>query len=148
MTENTFSRVGQTDQRLYGPRGLLVCGYAAAEQQSIHTLLAALEIDDLPLVFATTDHLPWPIARIFALEGGAGQGEDSLMRRAVIMSGISESELHRIMGGYRSLELPAQLWATLTPVSKGWLLEDLLEELAAERQAMERRQAQARPGKS
>lgn len=148
MTENTFSRVEQTDRRLYGPRKLLVCGYGASEQPSLRTLVAALHLDDLPLVFATADHLRWSLKHVLSLEGDTGRGEDSLMRRAVVMSGISENELHRIMGGYRSLGLPPQLWATLTPVSESWLLEDLLEELAAERQAVERRQAQARPDKS
>ena len=55
------------------------------------------------------------------------------------MSGIRENELHRIMGGYRRMGLPTQLWATLTPLSEQWHLGTLLEELAAEREAMMRR---------
>ena len=97
--------------------------------------------EELPLVFAATRQLEWPLERLLALPGETGQGEGSNMRRGVIMSGISEKELHMILGGYRSMGLPAQLWATLTPTSGKWPLRLLLEELAAEREAMLRRQA-------
>ena len=144
MTENTFSRVEKSDRRLYGPRKLLVCGYADEDKAALRTMLAGLKIEDLPLVFAATGQLEWPLKRLLALPGETGSGETSDMRRAVIMSGISENELHTLLKGYRAVGLPAQLWATLTPISEKWPLEMLLEELAAEREAMHRRQAAGR----
>ena len=54
MTESTFSRVEKTDKRLYGPRKLIVCGYAAEDRPALRALVDGLEIDDLPLVFAAT----------------------------------------------------------------------------------------------
>jgi hypothetical protein len=59
-------------------------------------------------------------------------GEPADLPRAVIMSGFTQNEVHRIMSAYRQAGLPAQLWATLTPVSENWLLGDLLEELLKE----------------
>jgi hypothetical protein len=36
------------------------------------------------------------------------------------------------MDAYRQAGLPAQLWATLTPLSENWLLAELLNELVKE----------------
>lgn len=141
MSEASFSRVEKTENRLYGPRKLLVCGYPAAEQAAVGAILTAMKVEDLPVVFASVDHLEWSVQAVLDLPGGTGRGQDSSTRRAVVMSGVTEKELHMLMAGYRSLELPAQLWATVTPVSESWLLKDLLEELAAEREAMLRQQA-------
>ena len=40
------------------------------------------------------------------------------------------------MTAYRLVELPSQLWATLTPVSENWSVTNPLEELAAESEAI------------
>jgi hypothetical protein len=63
-------------------------------------------------------------------------GEPADMPRAVIMSGFTQNEVHRIMAAYRQAGLPSQMWATLTPVSENWLLVDLLEELTKENEAL------------
>jgi hypothetical protein len=42
------------------------------------------------------------------------------------------------MAAYRGSELPSQLWATLTPVSENWFVADLLDELAAEAEAIKK----------
>jgi hypothetical protein len=60
------------------------------------------------------------------------------MKRAVIMSGFTQKELHALMAAYRGSELPSQLWATLTPVSENWSVADLLDELAAEAEAIKK----------
>jgi hypothetical protein len=40
------------------------------------------------------------------------------------------------MYAYRQAGLPAQFWATLTPISENWLLADLLNELAKENECL------------
>ena len=60
------------------------------------------------------------------------------MRRAIIMSGFTQRELHKLMTAYRQSELPSQLWATLTPISENWSITSLLEELAAEAEAIKK----------
>jgi hypothetical protein len=45
------------------------------------------------------------------------------------------------MTAYRLAELPSQLWATLTPTSENWSVNNLLEELAAESEAIKKQQA-------
>jgi hypothetical protein len=41
------------------------------------------------------------------------------------------------MGGCRQAQMKPALWATLTPTSETWALQDLLKELSAERRAMQ-----------
>jgi hypothetical protein len=55
------------------------------------------------------------------------------------MSGFTQNEVHKIMVAYRQAGLPAQLWATLTPLSENWLLADLLNELVKENQLIKER---------
>jgi len=62
------------------------------------------------------------------------------------MSGFTQKELHKLMTAYRQAELPSQLWATLTPISENWSIANLLEELAAEAEAIKKqRGASNRP---
>ena len=67
-----------------------------------------------------------------------GLGEDSEMRRAINMSGFSQKELYQLMALHLLAELPPQLWASLTPVSEKWSVTQLLDELAAESEAIKK----------
>ena len=54
----------------------------------------------------------------------------------LLMSGLTQNELHRLMAAYRNAGRSRQIWATLTPFSEKWPLEHLLNELQAEERAM------------
>ncbi len=133
---NTFSRVARSDNCLYGPRALLVCGFTGEGQSAIIERVQAAKIDALAVIFATTDDLETSLGELFGRETLAGQREPSRMPAALIMAGISEAELHQLMESYRRAGLPWPLWATLTPTSETWTLRALLKELAAERAAL------------
>ncbi len=133
---NSFSRVERSEKRLYGPRALLVCGFTADGQSAFLDMVQATQIDALGVVFASTDDLETSLGVLFGRASLSGRSEPSRMPAAVIMAGISEAELHRLMEGYRSAGLPWPLWATLTPTSETWTLRALLKELAAERAAL------------
>ena len=138
----SFRELGMSDEPLYGPRKLLLLGYGADEQAAVMALLAGtLGLGDVPVLFVTADDRFKTMKDLFALERGAGEGVDVTAPRAFIMAGVTERELQAIMGGYRKAGLPQPLWATLTPISEGWSLRQLVADLAAERAAM----AQGRP---
>lgn len=82
------------------------------------------------------------MSELFALEHKRNMGEESRMPRAIIMGGITEKELHQIMGAWRELGLPAQLWAVLTPISEEWTLRQLITELQREKKEMDSRRKQ------
>ena len=123
---------------MYGPRGILVCGYPASEQSSLLYLLDENGFSDLPAIFVSNPDLEKTLRELLASPHRSGLGEDSEMRRAIIMSGFSQKELYKLMALYRLSELPPQLWASLTPVSEKWSVAQLLDELAAESEAIKK----------
>ncbi len=139
MTDASFEKVSHSEQPLYGPRKLLLCGFGADTQSKFSTLLEMLGLADLPRVWATDEQGDVALGQLMALENGSGRGEGSSLPRAVIMAGITEKELHHLMGGARKAGMRNALWATLTPVSESWTLGALLAELSAEREAMRRK---------
>jgi hypothetical protein len=134
----TFEKISQNDQKIHGPRKLLLCGFASEAQPKFIKLLGILNISDLPLVWVTENQAGSRLDELLELADGAGWGKTSSLPRAVIMSGITTNELHTIMSGCRQAGMKQALWATLTPTSESWPLEQLLAELAAEREAMKK----------
>ncbi len=132
-----FSKIkNSAKKRLYGPRRCLACGYAAAEQDILLAMMVRWNFGDMPALFAGAADMDRPVGEILAEEGGYGQGQDSPLPRAVILSGLTEKELNTFMAAWKHLSLPRQNWATLTPTSVGWTLIDLLTELDLERVAL------------
>jgi hypothetical protein len=136
MTKGTFKKIGKSRQRMYGPRGILACGYPPEEQSSLLCLLEQNGFKDMPMIFATDDDSTKTLKELLDSDDKAGLGERSEMRRAIIMSGFTQKELYRLMAIYRLSEFPAPLWASLTPISETWSVSRLLNELAAESEAM------------
>jgi len=123
---------------MYGTRGILVCGYSLSEQSLFMSFLEQAGFQDLGVIFVTANQSTKTLKELLTLPDRSGQGEASDMRRAIIMSGFTQKELHKLMTAYRLAELPSQLWATLTPISENWSVTNLLEELAAESEAIKK----------
>jgi len=123
---------------MYGPRKLIVCGYPDLDRRALLSLLAENDFNDLPVIFVTTRDLKMTISELLTLADKSGHDAFSRMERALIMSGFTQNELHRLMKAYRNSGLPKQLWATVTPISENWPVEKLLGELSAEAAAFKR----------
>jgi len=78
---------------------------------------------------------------VLALEDNTGWGATSELPRAIIMCGLTQNELHLLMSGSREAGMQPPLWATLTPTSETWTVQDLLKELLAEHRAMQQRKS-------
>ena len=137
MSDGGFEKVSQSDEPMYGPRKLLICGFSADIQPHVPKLLEILKLSDIPRIWVTAEHAGSLISDVLALEDNAGFGVSSELPRAIIMSGLTQNELHRLMSGSREAGMKPPLWATLTPTSEAWAVQDLLKELAAEHQAMQ-----------
>ena len=133
-----LTKVGTSDQRMFGPRKVIVSGFPASEQPRFMEVLEKGEMLDIPVVFVAEDRADLPMGDIVELPAGTGLDQDSELDRAVILSGISENELHTMLRTYRARGLPAPLWATLTETSVAWPLSELLRELSSEREAFGR----------
>ena len=95
-------------------------------------------LQKVPLVWAQDNQLETRLSELAALPSGAGSGESSTLPRAIIVAGITERQLQALMAVCRKTGMQQALWATLTPTSETWLLKDLLAELAAEREALQK----------
>ena len=133
-----MKKVGKSSKKMYGPRKLLVCGYPETDQQTLLALLKENGLSAFPVIFATKADLQKPLKELLESADGGGQGEIDEMRRAIIMSGFTQKQLHTLMTAYRKAGLPTQHWATLTPISEDWPLTDLLDELDAEAEAIKK----------
>jgi len=131
-----FTKVGKSKKRMYGPRGLLVCGYPEEARNDFLKLVDQVGLSVTRVVFASSNDLGTSVGDILTRESKAGFVGASDMSRAVIMSGLTQNELHRLLTAYRQAGFASQIWATLTPVSENWPLERLLNELRTENKAM------------
>jgi hypothetical protein len=142
MTDGTFEKVRRSDDPMYGPRKLLLCGFPASAQPPFTTVLEMAGLADIATVWANQDHAARTLSDLLALPDGTGSGQDSSLPRAVVVAGITENQLHTLMAVCRKSGMQQALWAALTPTSETWPLENLLDELQAERKALARRNGQ------
>ena len=136
MAHAKFEKVGRSDTALYGPRKLLLCGFPVGAQPKFRSVLKMIGFDNVPKIWVETKQSERALAELLALEDEAGAGRPSALPRAVVVAGITENELIRLMTACKKTGMTNALWATLTPTSEHWTVKQLLDELAAERRAM------------
>ncbi len=141
MSEAGFEKVSASDEPMYGPRKLLICGFSSEIQPHVAKLLEIIKLSDIPRIWVTEEHAGTPIAEVLALEDNTGWEASSALPRAIIMCGLTQNELHLLMSGSRQAGMQPPLWATLTPTSETWTVQDLLKELTAEHQAMQQKKS-------
>ena len=139
MTDAKFEKVSPNDKPLYGPRKLLLCGFSQSVQPNFNELLELIGLSEIPKVWVTENQNDIRVGELFELQDNTGFGVSSELPRAIIMAGISQNEMHRLMTGCRQSKMKQTLWATLTPTSETWTIQSLLNELAAEHKAMQKR---------
>jgi len=137
MSDGTFEKVTRSEKALYGPRKLLLCGFAASMQANFAKVLEFTGLADLDVVWVATEQADAEIGQLMELGPGTGTGVDSSLPRAIVVAGLSENELHNLMNTCRASGMKSALWAVLTPVSEKWTLRQLLVELEAERTALQ-----------
>ena len=148
MSDGDFKKIGESEQKMYGPRGFIACGYEDTDQKIILGMLVHLKLTDLNVIFASVNESQKTLAEIVSLPERTGYEEKSGLDRAIIMSGLTERELKAVMGTYRQAGIPSPLWATMTPTTENWTLEQLLKELAAEAEAFRKMREQQQKSQS
>jgi len=138
MSKGTFKEVGESDEPMYGPKAILVCGFTPSEQKTMMNLLETIQLTDVPVIFAKDTDNGICLGELLTLPNQYGRNMDCNIERAVVLSGITEKEFHQILTNYKTTKLPRPLWASLTPFSENWTLSSLLKELKKERIKMEK----------
>ncbi|MDL2270021.1 DUF3783 domain-containing protein [Desulfosarcina sp. OttesenSCG-928-A07] len=137
MQDASFEKVHYSDTPLYGPKKLILCGFPQGVSGNMEKVLKMAGISDVPVVWADSSHLDQLLSELLQLaHGSEGGKKDSALPRAIIVSGITENQLHALMAICRQTGMQKALWATLTPTSENWTLGKLLGELEAERKAL------------
>jgi hypothetical protein len=133
-----FKKVGQSEKPMYGPRAILVCGFLPEERDVINSLLKDIKLADVPVIFAIASDSEKRIGDLLVCQNQSAQSAETELSRAIVLSGITENELHLMLSAYRNTGMPSPLWATLTSFSENWTLSALIRELNQERIAMKK----------
>jgi hypothetical protein len=136
MTEGTFEKVQHSDKKMYGPARLFLCGFAASAQSKFNTVLEMAGLKHIAVVWVGESLVGKRLSELLDLPDGSGGGEGSTLPRAIIVSGITENQLHSLMSLCRKAGMKKAFWAALTPTSETWTMDQLLAELQAERKAL------------
>ncbi len=136
MAEARFEKLNCSDAALYGPRKLVLCGFGREAQPKFKAVVEMAGLADVPLVWAVAEDATATVGDLFARPDGTGLGVGSALKRAVIVAGIAENELHTLMNVCKRSGMQSALWAALTPTSETWTLKVLLGELSAERRQL------------
>ena len=136
MVDATFEKVTTSDKPLYGPRKLLLCGFSSAAQPKFDTVLDLVGLKNVPKIWVSGDQGDMVLSALLQLPDNSGSSVSSNLPRAIVVAGISQNELISLMTVCKKAGMMNALWATLTPVSENWTVQQLLAELAAERKAM------------
>jgi len=136
MVDVTFEKVTTSDKPLYGPRKLLLCGFPATAQPKFETVLGMAGLGEIQKIWVVEDQGDMALSALLQLPDNSGGSVLSNLPRAIVVAGISQKELINLMAVCKKAGMMNALWATLTPVSENWSIQQLLEELAAERKAM------------
>lgn len=134
--ENTFRPIGDSDQKMHGLSAVLVSGFSADEQKALRAVMNASGLQVIPAIYITAGTLNLTLAELAGLPTESNAGETTELPRALVLSGLTERQLHAMMDGYRESGLPRPLWASVTPTSSNWSIKYLLIELLKERDAM------------
>lgn len=134
--EGTFSKLASDETPLYGPPKFLLCGFAREAARRFAAVAAAAGLATVPKVWVETGQATSTLAVLLRLPDGTGAGRPSHLPRAVIVSGIPQAGLARLLTRWRRAGGKGVLWAVLTPVSETWTVERLLAELEREHRAL------------
>jgi len=138
-SDASFEKVSTSDTPLYGPRRLFLCGFPAEAQPKFEIVLKAAGLDGVSKVWVSDDKGDVLLSALLAFEDNNGAGTSSSLPRAIIVAGISQNELLKLMTVCKQAGMKNALWATLTPTSENWRIQQLLDELSAEREALSKK---------
>jgi|GEM_PF-233465 len=119
------------------PKTALCAGFSEAKLRALSAVLSAQEIAPRPV---SPRELGQTVGALAGLDAPAAIPEGFAPRRAdtecLVLCGLDPAALDRLLAALREAGLSVPYKAVLTPVSRGWRLDDLIGELAAEHEAV------------
>ncbi|MBN2803729.1 MAG: DUF3783 domain-containing protein [Deltaproteobacteria bacterium] len=136
MAESDFVEIKKSEDALDGNRQIILCGFKTKDFVLFKKVMIKVGLKFSLLFVANSKDLKRILSDI-NMESSRNKLEKfSVLPRAVIAGGISQSEFFDLMSAVKKTSIKTPLWATLTPTSLTWTLEALLDELKQEKLAM------------
>ena len=134
---STFEALDASSEATIGPPAVLLCGFAGEEGRRLQQLLGELGMAEHQVVCCTTTMGTWTIEAALGGDDGGTLLPVGPVPRVALLSGLTDGQVERVLDGYGSTGLPRPIFAVATPANLGFTVIELLEDLMAERQAVE-----------
>ncbi len=134
--DTTFRPVGESNAPMHGAAAVLLSGFEVEEQKAIRQLMDTSGLEKIPAIYIVEALLDNTLYELSRFPGEERAGETAKLPRAIVMSGLTEQQLHLLMDSYRKASFPRPLWATVTPTNEHWPVKRLLIELLKERESL------------
>mgnify|MGYP000870061606 CR=1 FL=1 len=146
MTDATFRKLDDSNQRGPGPRIILIGGFQANEVVLLKEFVDKTFTDKIRLRLCTANMLEKTLGDALSRPVEDNPAPPDKLPRFLLLSGMSNQEIHALINRYGSTGLPRPMFAATTPANMNFMLRQLLLELLQEHKAMmARRQAQGAP---
>lgn len=133
----SFKALDEQSDVTVGPEALLLIGFAEGENGAVADLLKSVGAAAHETVNCTTTMGSWTVQR--ALAGGDGGTLLPVDRvpRVMLLAGMTDRQVNGFIDGYASTGLPRPIFAVATESNLEFGVAQLLEDLLAERRAMQ-----------
>ncbi|HPM75725.1 MAG TPA: DUF3783 domain-containing protein [bacterium] len=143
MTDATFRQLDNGEQRGPGPRIILIGGFQADEVMLLKEFVDRTFPERIRLRLCTAQMLDKTLGDALSQPVDDNPAPPDKLPRFLLLSGMSNREIHALINRFGSTGLPRPLFAATTSANLHFLLRQLLLELLQEHKAMmARRQAQ------
>lgn len=140
MNDGTFQRIESTNEGAIGPASILVCGFSIQIESTIKKVLDSVGAEDHRVVFCSSSMVKQPLGQALeCTEGSRDPAAPDKLPRAMVLSGLSGSQLQAFLSGYRTSGLPRPIFASVTPINLEFPVGKLLVELLREQREMTKR---------
>ena len=139
MSDDDFEALSEDEQAGLGPAAVLLAGFEAAEETPISQLLSGAGAPEHALIRCRVSMLDQTLHDALAEPAPGELARADQLPRVLILSGLSNRQLHAVIDGFADTGLRRPVWASATENSLQMTLKALLTHLLAEQQAaMER----------
>ena len=135
--ESGFEALDDANDAITGPPAVLLCGFEHQEATRLKALLHEIGATGHNTICCTTTMGSWPVAQALEGDDGGTLLPVGKVPRVALLSGLTDKQVGEVLDRYGDTGLPRPIFAVATPANLEFTVVQLLEDLMAERRAME-----------
>lgn len=136
MTERTFRELDGSERSIPGPPAVLLCGFSVPEAEEVRVLLDEAQTGTERLVLCTEGMLRRPLQEVLEVSIHEEPVPPDRLPRVILLSGMTEQQIHSFLDAFRVSGLPRPIFATTTDSNLRRNLRDLLLDLLNEHRSL------------